>query len=441
VATGPAEPFAGEKTRSNEHESAPGPATPEEAAVEFAREVNRRQTPSGPWRLSNMMYLIAGAAVLVWLAMLAADSAMLVGLFVVGGTVFLFASVMGTGIILARRRSTRQDALLSVLAIAAEREMPLAPAVDAFADQYRGGSFRRITNLADQLSGGASVGEALTRSRTVVSRDALLLARVGQESGRLPRALRMAATTRSTALPIWTAISARLSYILALLLAMQSIVTFILYFVMPKFEAIFNDFNTSLPAVTVGVIDASHVLVKFGFITIWIPIIELALLLFLPFSFLSWGNFAVPVFDRMLGRRHTALILRSLGLFVDGGKPIAVGLSTLARHYPAAWVRRRLIGVESDVQHGADWIESLSRHRLIRGADADVLASAAEVGNLAWALFELAETAERRLATRFQIVIQTLFPLVVVMLGMAVFILAMAYFVPLVQLITELTRQ
>ena len=37
-------------------------------------------------------------------------------------------------------------------------------------------------------------------------------------------------------------------------------------------------------------------------------------------------------------------------------------------------------------------------HRLIRPTDADVLRSAAEVGNLAWALLELAETAERRLA-------------------------------------------
>ena len=92
------------------------------------------------------------------------------------------------------------------------------------------------------------------------------------------------------------------------------------------------------------------------------------------------------------------------------------------------------------MRQGADWIESLWRHRLIRATDAEVLASAAAVGNLGWALLELAETAERRLATRFQMVIQTLFPLVVVMLGMAVFVLAMAYFVPLVQLITELTQ-
>ena len=76
---------------------------------------------------------------------------------------------------------------------------------------------------------------------------------------------------------------------------------------------------------------------------------------------------------------------------------------------------------------------------MIRAADAAVLASAESVGNLAWACAELAETAERRLATRIQLVIQTLFPLVVVILGMLVFILATAYFLPLVNLIQNLT--
>ena len=43
------------------------------------------------------------------------------------------------GFVVARLRTSRQDALLSLLAIAAERGMPLAPAVAAFADQFRGG--------------------------------------------------------------------------------------------------------------------------------------------------------------------------------------------------------------------------------------------------------------------------------------------------------------
>jgi type II secretory pathway component PulF len=388
-----------------------------------------------------MMYMVAAAAILMWVGMLAIDAPVIGSLLVLAGVVLAFSSVMGAGVVLARRRSTRQDSLLSILAIASEGGMPLAPALVAFADQYQGSSYRRIMDLASLIIWGTFLPKALERSRKLMSGDAVLFAWVGQAAGRLPRALRMAATTRSTQLPIWTAITARLSYIVALLLVMQIICTFILYIIMPRFEAIFRDFGLSLPPVTMFVIDLSHILVQYGLITFLIPAVELALLVFLPFSFLAWGNYTIPLFDRILGRRHTALVLRSLALIGEGNKPIALGLSTLTNHYPTKRIRRRLAAVETDVSQGADWIESLRRHRLIRQADADVLASAAQVGNLAWALLELAETAERRLATRFQMAIQTLFPLVVVMLGMAVFVLVVAYFVPLVALITELTRQ
>jgi protein transport protein HofC len=388
-----------------------------------------------------MMYLIAAMAILCALGVQAIASPMIGTMIVMGGFAFCFAAVMGAAVIVARGRSTRQDSLLSVLAIAAERGMPLAPAILAFADQYRRGSHRRITGLAARINGGTALPEALEQSRKLVSRDAVLLAWVGQAAGTLPRALRMAATTRTTQLPIWTAITARLSYILVLLLVMQNITGFILYFIIPKFEAIFKDFGVSLPQVTILVIEVSHFIIRYGPVTILLPLVEIALLVFLPLSFLSWSNYTLPLFDRLLGRRHTALVLRSLALTVEGGKPVTLGLGALKQHYPTGWVRRRLLSVEKEVSRGADWIESLKRYRLIRPSDADVLKAASEVGNLPWALLELAETVERRLATRFQMAVQTLFPLVVVMLGLAVFIMAMAYFVPLVALITVLTRQ
>jgi type II secretory pathway component PulF len=162
-------------------------------------------------------------------------------------------------------------------------------------------------------------------------------------------------------------------------------------------------------------------------------------LIFLPFSFLGWGSYSVPLFDRLLGRRHTALVLRSLSLMVEAGKPVSVALQILACHYPAFWVRRRLAHAESDVRHGIEWIQALWQNRIIESADADVLASAEAVGNLPWALSVLAEALERRMVIRFQIAIQTLFPLVILMLGIAVFILVAAYFLPLVNLIKSLS--
>ncbi len=440
---GPAKPAVSEEPRSQPDPEAPRPpeAMNKPAPAEFDPSV--LETASAPmrWRLSHMMYLVAGAAIFLWFALLATDSVVMGSLFVIGGFVFIFSAVMGAGLILARRRSTRQDSLLWVVAIAAEEGMPLAPAVAVFAEQYRGKTRRRLSELASQLESGTSIAEALEQSRHLVSRDAVLLAWIGQTAGRLSRALKMAATSRSGQLPIWTAITARLSYILALMLVMQFITAFIMYFIIPKFEAIFHDFNVSLPQITVLVIEVSHLFAKYALVTIWIPVVEVALLLFMPLSFLAWGNFAVPLFDRVFDRRHAALVLRSLALIVDADKPIATGLATLAEHYPTGRIRRRLARVESQVKDGADWIESLVRNHVIRPADGDVLVSAAEVGNLGWALSELAEAAERRLANRFQVVVQSLFPLVVVMLGMVVFIMAMAYFVPLVELITELTRQ
>ena len=144
-------------------------------------------------------------------------------------------------------------------------------------------------------------------------------------------------------MPIWTAIASRFAYLLALLLAIQSICGFLLYFIVPKFEAIFKDFGITLPPMTIGLIEASHFLIRYGLITAWIPPIEILLLIFLPFSFAGWVNYDVPFFDRLLKRRHSALILRSLSLVVDSGKPIEQGLTTLASHYPTWWVRRKLI--------------------------------------------------------------------------------------------------
>ena len=123
---------------------------------------------------------------------------------------------------------------------------------------------------------------------------------------------------------------------------------------------------------------------------------------------------------------------------VEAGKPIETGLSILAGHYPTWWVRRKLIKANAAVRRGEPWIDALWRQGLIRATDAEVLGTSAEVGNLAWAMRELSETSERRLVFRFQAVLQTIFPLVVVSIGVGVFFLAVAFFAPLTELIRRL---
>jgi type II secretory pathway component PulF len=266
-----------------------------------------------------------------------------------------------------------------------------------------------------------------------------LLARVGQDTGRMAHALRMAGVARSARVNAWVGFVSRFTYLLWLITVAESISGFLLYFTVPRFEAIFADFGVPLPGLTIFMIEGSHFLVRYGFITALLFLFQVLLLIFLPFSYGGWVNYQVPFFDRLFARRHTALVLRSLSLVIDAGRPIGVGLEVLARRYPARWVRRRLAAAERAVRGGDDWIRALWKAGVIRRSDAELLASAATVGNLAWACRELADTAERRQQVRLQLVMQMLFPLAILAVGVAIAVLCLGYFLPLVTLIQRLT--
>jgi type II secretory pathway component PulF len=390
---------------------------------------------SDPWRLLHLMGLVALCAIAVWLWMI------LGWLLVIGIIAMSFAMIVGLGFILARMRVARQDALLRILAIAAERGMPLSTAVAAFADQFRGGSRQRAMNVIAALNAGSLLPEALEESPQAVSRDAVLMVWVGQATGMLPQALRLAGTSRSAQLSLWMATASRLVYLMGMILAVQAITGFLMFHIIPKMQAIFLDFNHSLPGLTLLVIQISRKISDYAPFSAMVGIAEVILLVYIPFSFGGWMNYKIPILDRLFVRRHAGLIMRSLSLVIESKQSIAVGLSTLANHYPTRWVRRRLVRVETDVRLGADWIDALWRAGLLRRTDAEVLGSAASVGNLPWALRELAETTERRLSLRIRTAIQTLFPLVIVLLGVLVAILALGYFLPLVKLIEKLSEQ
>lgn len=386
-----------------------------------------------PWRLSHLMLAIVVVAVILWLWI----NLRMLGVILT--PVGLIVLAITSGFITSRLRASRQEALLSLLAIAAERGVPLAPAISAFADQFRGRSQRRILNVVAELNAGEPIHKALSYPFRVVSRDALLMARIGDETGRLAQALRLVGSGRAARVGAWGAMASRLTYLLVVVSVAEAIAGFQLYFIVPRFEAIFADFGVRLPAITLFVIETSHWLVRYAWLAFPLLLAQVGLLLFLPFSFGGWMNYQVPIFDRLMARRHTALVLRALSVVIEAGKPIALGLDIMAEQYPARWVRRRLVKVSADVRMGVDWIDALWRRGVIRRSDAEVLGSAASVGNLVWACRELAETAERRQQLRMQVLVQALFPLAVLALGAAIATLCLGYFVPLVTLIQKLS--
>lgn len=335
----------------------------------------------------------------------------------------------------SRRRT--QDAFLAFLAVSIERGVPLAPAIEAFARDQGGSMGRRARQAADLLRAGWSLPDVLQHVGGLVPQKSLVLINVGQQTGSLAPAIRCAAGSREPYLLIWVQLTGRLLYLGALVVFAGLIATFMLLKIALAFRKIFEDFGMELPPLTRLVVDASrwanHWLVfLFGFlILVLVPLVLLWAFDRLPV--------ALPVVGRLARRLHTAVILESLSLAVSQQRPIAETIGSLARWYPRWPIRRRLTKVAADVQRGQDWDESLAAHGFLGKTDLVVLKTAERVGNLDWALREMADSSRRRLAYRLTMLVQLMYPVVIVSFGILVMAYVVGFFMPLIALIQNLT--
>jgi protein transport protein HofC len=332
-------------------------------------------------------------------------------------------------------RKARQQAMLSTLAVAAERRMSLGEALRAVAAERRGPAARRAIEVAASLESGATLPDALDAAGGLVPRLAVLKIRVGQEMGELPQALREAGQMDLAADSTRAQLSGKLIYLGLLALFMVQVSVLVMLRIAPSVEKIFKDFSAPLPPVTKTFNAVCRAAIEYGYP--WLVPLYLLLLYVLAWAIAGFeANF--PVLRRLAIRLDTAAILESLALATGRQRPMTEGLLALAMRYPKGWVRRRLDRVFTTVCAGADWIDSLRAQGLVRRGDVAVLRAAERVGNLPWAMREVAAGNRRRFNYRVYVLLQWLFPLLILLVGLTVAVFAVSYFTPLITLIQRL---
>ena len=404
------------------------------AVLVAGRLLGVRQPQSG----DDTMYVVFSVVgwVLIVMAFVGLTVLLLGGLAVP----FWLASAIIAGMAFQRRRRARQYAVLSVMAVAAERLMPLVPAIEAVAAEQGGLLAYRLHGLASLLSAGAPLPVALAEYGGVIPPEAVATIRAGYESGMLAPALRRAVETRNLHQPLWDSLSGKVLYLCGLFCFALLVMFWMMLRIAPAMQKIFDDFEVELPAATQLLLTVSHLMTSFGLLLV-LPVVMAAVALFFYVALhycgvVGWG---VPGLGWLLKRRDTANILEALALVARRGRPLVQGIASLADAYPRRAIRRRLEWVLHEVSGGGDWCTSLHARGLIGAAEVAVLQAAERLGNLPWALEEMADSSRRRLLYRLQALLQVLFPLVLLSMGALVMLVVVGYFMPLVKLIESLS--
>jgi type II secretory pathway component PulF len=338
-----------------------------------------------------------------------------------------------------RYYKAKQNTLLWSLAISAEKGIPLVPTLDAFARGSGGRMAEKARRLAHFLNAGLSLPDAIDRVPGVLPEKVLPMIRVGYESGALAKSLRQAASSRDLFAVIGNSLFAKLVYIGMVLVFGTGVLTFMMIKIVPNYEKIFRDFRTELPAMTTALMGASNIFTHFGLLFAWLFLLFIFLIIYLMGYYLGWFKFSPPGIARIMRRKHAAIILDSLALAAENNQPLGNSVMTLAGTYPQPGIRRKLSYVGEEIHMGRDWSESLCNQGLIKPADQAVLKAAQRVGNLPWAMREMADSNRRRLAYRLSALVQLAYPPVIICIGLIVMFIVVALFLPLITLVMRLS--
>jgi type II secretory pathway component PulF len=448
-----------------------------------------RRTPAEP-----MQVLLSVSSITTFVFVLLGGLIGTIGVFILFIPLPLLCIVLGI-MVWDRTRRSEHRSLVWALAAAAGRGIPLPEAARAFADETPSRTGVRSLRLAEALEQGQSLATASRSARLRMGTAMRLTVRLAEALGLLGPAMKQQIEDSQQIDAALRDAIGRFFYLATVVLFMQVVVTFLMLKIVPVFQRMFEEFGLKLPELTMFVIHGSAWFVRHGWV-FTIPLIllfltvnfvllvaagwqflqefifvhlryqesqsvmTLALRLVMVMGLVLIGIFFLPIlltfgalilyyigaFPRgfpliwpLFRRYDGALVMRGLALALRRGMPMPEALKLVEESYPLSVVSRRIAWARQRVESGMDWRQALLGVSLITQADAAVLAAAERVGNLDWALEEMASSSLRRQAHRVQVGLQILFPILLLSVGLVVFIIVCGLFMPLISLIQGLT--
>ncbi len=352
----------------------------------------------------------------------------------------ILTTLLVSSAIFHRRRSgSREHVLLEAIALSVENRLAIGPVLIALAASYRRRHRYHLVLIAKLYEAGIPLNDILIRLPHLVSRETRFLIRIGQATGRLRTALQHAVDTRSTDLEMRRRISGQFFYvgIVATLIFLIASITSLAF--LQEIQLIIRDFDLKPPPITRSLQTA------FDFLGAQ-PFLLLAIILAL-FSGLSamalWSMGllhipAWPIISRLARPFHSGRLLRSLSMAVEADQPLEPILVEAENRYPRVWVCRKIRRALARYRAGTSLWPSLFSVSLISRPEWALLEAAERTGNLAWALRDRAEAGERRIVGKITTALTFLVPLCIVALGAAVAVIAVALFLPLIEMILNI---
>jgi type IV pilus assembly protein PilC len=336
-----------------------------------------------------------------------------------------------------RQLSTLQDAGL-----------PIVQSLQILTDMQRPGKFKSsLGGVTEEVQSGTMLSEAMTRYPKIWDKLYTNLVKAGETAGALDVILRRLAEFREKAERLKKKVIGALVYPAAVMTIAGAILTFIMVFIVPKFETIFKELGVPLPGVTIALIDFSNFIGSWWGLSLLLGGILFIVGVKMVKQTEKGANFVdrvwmkTPVFGNIIKKGSVARFTRTLGTLVTSGVGFLDALDITKSATPNVVVRNAIQAVRDSVKEGETINEPLRRSGVFDDIVVNMIKVGEETGELDKMLIKIADNYDEEVDAAVAAMMSLLEPLLIVFMGGAVGFIVIALFMPLIKLIEQLGAQ
>ncbi len=369
------------------------------------------------------------------------------------------ATVAGTtkprakkGIVLFQRRKVKSKILMIFtrqLATLIDSGLPLLRSLNVLAKQERDKLMKRtIDKLADSVQGGSTFSDALAQHPRIFNNLYVNMVKAGEVGGVLELVLTRLSEFQEKAAKIKNKIISAMVYPLIVMTMAFGILCFLLVFIVPRFQVIFQDLlgDKPLPPVTQFVIGFSGFMTHHGLVMLG-AIVAIGFLYNLigrtPRGRLVIDNLKLrmPLFGNLNRKTAISRFARTLGTLVTSGVPILQALNITRETAGNAAIALALARVHDSVKEGESIVQPLEASKQFPPMVVSMVDVGEETGKLPEMLLKVADVFDDEVDNAVAALTSMLEPIMIVFLAVIVGTIVLALFTPLISIITGLQQQ
>jgi len=304
-----------------------------------------------------------------------------------------------------------------------------------------------IREVSYQVQSGESLTRSLSQFPHVFNKLFVGLVRAGEVGGVLDETLNRLATFLEEDLKLRRKVKSAMTYPTLVMIVAILIVVGLVTFIVPKFIALFKDFNIHMPPPTQFLIDCSNFLTNPVYVTILLGTLTL---LFVGVNRLRatksgqryWDMLLLrlPVFGKLNHRVALARFSRTMSTLMTSGVPILQALETVGGAVDNAVISSALLDAREAVREGERIGDPLKHSKMFPPMVVQMIRIGEETGSLDSMLAKVADFYEAEVDAMLESLTAVMEPILIVCLGGVVGFIVVAMFLPLIAIITTFTK-